>query len=53
MAGRWITVKNVSGVAALFILCNSIIELAGYVWALNKIDLDISYWIIAVVIGGI
>jgi uncharacterized protein len=49
---RWTTVKQASGVAALFILCNSVIGLAGYVTALNKIDLNLSYWILAVVLGG-
>lgn len=49
---RWTSVKNASGVAALFILCNSIIALAGYFSALNTIDFNISYWIVAVVLGG-
>jgi uncharacterized membrane protein YfcA len=46
------SVKNASGVAALFILCNSIAGLAGHISALNKIDFTIFYWIAAVLIGG-
>ncbi|SRR6266536_1117399 len=48
----WTTVKKASGVAALFILCNSITALAGNIVSLNKIDFTILYWIIAVAIGG-
>jgi uncharacterized protein len=51
MAG-WTTVKNASGVAALFILCNSITALAGNLAAVNKIEFNIICWIIAVVLGG-
>ena len=50
---NWTSVKNASGVAALFILCNSVAGLTGHVIALNKIDHNIFYWIIAVVIGGL
>lgn len=50
---NWTTVKNASGVAALFILCNSLAGLAGHLSALNKLDSNIIYWIIAVVIGGL
>jgi uncharacterized membrane protein YfcA len=49
---NWTTVKNASGVAALFILCNSLAGLAGHITALHKIDYNIFYWIIAVIIGG-
>ncbi len=50
---NWTTVKNASGVAALFILCNSVAGLAGHLTALNELNLQIFYWIIAVAIGGV
>jgi uncharacterized membrane protein YfcA len=51
---NWTTVKNTSGVAALFILLNSLAGLAGHITAFHKIDYsNIFYWIIAVLIGGI
>ena len=49
---NWTTVKNASGISALFILCNSLAGLAGHVTALNKLDNNITYWVIAVIIGG-
>ena len=51
--GKWTTVKKVSGITALFILFNSIAGLSGHIAALNKIDHNIIYWVIAVVIGGL
>ena len=50
---KWTSVKKASGVAALFILCNSLAGLSGRIIALNKIDHNIIYWIIAVIIGGL
>jgi hypothetical protein len=50
---NWTTVKNASGVAALFILFNSLAGLAGHMLALNKVDHNIVYWIIAVLIGAL
>lgn len=51
---NWTTVKNTSGVAALFILLNSLAALAGHITALHKIDYNnFFYWIIAVLIGGL
>ncbi|HAH25491.1 MAG TPA: sulfite exporter TauE/SafE family protein, partial [Prolixibacteraceae bacterium] len=50
---NWTTVKNASGIAALFILCNSIAGLAGHLTAFPTLDRNIGYWIIAVVIGGL
>lgn len=50
---RWTTVKNASGIAALFILLNSISGLAGNLTAVNKVDSNIIYWIAAVVLGGL
>jgi uncharacterized protein len=50
---NWTSVKKASGVAALFILFNSLAGLAGHILALNKLDHNIFYWIVAVVIGGL
>ena len=50
---NWTKVKYASGVAALFILCNSVAGLAGHLAALNKLEFNIFYWIIAVIIGGL
>lgn len=50
---NWTSVRNTSGVAALFILFNSLAGLAGHMLALNKLDINIFYWIIAVVMGGL
>lgn len=50
---NWTSIKNASGVAALFILFNSLAGLAGHVLALNKLDHSIFYWIIAVLTGGL
>jgi uncharacterized membrane protein YfcA len=53
ISANWTSVKKASGVAALFILCNSLAGLAGHIVALNKVDQNIFYWIIAVFIGGL
>jgi len=50
---KWTSVKKASGIAALFILANSISGLAGYVSSINHVDTNILYWLIAVVCGGI
>ncbi len=49
---NWTNVKNASGIAALFILCNSISGLLGHVTALKQLDQSVFYWVIAVTIGG-
>ncbi len=49
---NWTTVKNASGVSALFILLNSLAGLAGHFSALHHIDGNIFIWVIAVLIGG-
>lgn len=49
----WTRVKNVSGISALFILLNSVSGLLGHFSALNKVDSNIIYWIIAVIGGGL
>jgi uncharacterized protein len=48
----WTSIKKASGVSALFILCNSIIGLAGHVYSNQFHQHDILYWIVAVSIGG-
>jgi len=50
---NWTSIKNASGIAALFILVNSISGLAGHLAAINHVDSNIIYWIIAVIIGGL
>jgi uncharacterized protein len=50
---NWTSVKNASGVAALFILFNSLAGLAGHIFAFNKLDHNIFYWIIAVLTGAL
>ena len=46
------SVRNASGIAALFILCNSIFGLTGNYLSFRNIDFNIVYWIAAVTIGG-
>lgn len=48
----WASVKQTSGIAALFILLNSISALSGHIAAYRYIDTDIYLWVIAVVLGG-
>lgn len=48
----WTSMKKTSGVAALFILCNSITALAGHIYSNTLQVHNIQYWIAAVVIGG-
>lgn len=49
----WTTVKNASGISALFILLNSVSGLLGHVSSLNKLDAHSPYWIAAVIAGGV
>ncbi len=49
---NWTSVKNASGIAALFILFNSLSGLAGHLSAFSLISTNIGYWIVAVIIGG-
>jgi uncharacterized membrane protein YfcA len=53
ISANWTTVKKASGVAAVFILCNSLAGLSGHIIGLNKIDHNTVYWILAVVLGGL
>ncbi len=48
----WTTVKHASGVAALFILFNSAMGLAGHITALRAVPFEILWFILAVVAGG-
>jgi uncharacterized membrane protein YfcA len=50
---NWTSVKNVSGVAALFILVNSVAGLAGHITGISHIDSNVVFWILAVIIGGV
>jgi uncharacterized protein len=45
-------IKDASGIAALFILCNSILGLAGHYLSLQTLDTSVVLWILAVAIGG-
>jgi hypothetical protein len=49
----WTSIRNASGVSAVFILCNSISGLMGHMNSLQKVDLNISFWAVAVILGGI
>lgn len=50
---RWESVKNVSGISALFILVNSIAGLLGYLSSSSpQLPAGVPLWVIAVVIGG-
>ena len=53
ISAKWTSVKKASGIAAMFILCNSVAGLSGHLAGLNKIDHYIIYWIPAVVLGGL
>jgi uncharacterized protein len=53
ISANFTTVKKASGIAALFILCNSLAALTGHIAAMNKIDHNIFYWVVAVIIGGL
>ncbi|ABG58597.1 sulfite exporter TauE/SafE family protein [Cytophaga hutchinsonii] len=48
----WTSLKKTSGVAALFILCNSLIGLAGHMFSNTFQVHNIAYWVVAVIIGG-
>jgi len=53
ISANWTSVKKASGIAAMFILCNSVAGLSGHLAGLNKIDHYIIYWIPGVVLGGL
>jgi uncharacterized membrane protein YfcA len=50
---NWTSLKNISGISALFILLNSIGGLTGHIASLQKLDTNVFYWIIAASIGGL
>src|SRR6266849_5888222 len=49
---HWTTTKETSGVAAAFILVNSVAGLLGHVSAVSFVSNDITYWAPAALIGG-
>jgi uncharacterized protein len=50
---RWATIQQASGIAALFILVNSIAGLLGHFSAVKTLNSSILYWVVAVILGGI
>ncbi len=48
----WATIKNASGVAALFILCNSALGLAGHYVSLKFVPVEALYFVAVVAVGG-
>ncbi|MEX1131759.1 MAG: sulfite exporter TauE/SafE family protein [Flavobacteriales bacterium] len=52
IAGRWAALRHVSGIAALFILVNSIAGLLGRSTADLSLEPYLPWWLIAVVVGG-
>lgn len=50
---NWAEIKNAAGIAALFILINSIAALAGHLTTIQFIDSNIGFWVISVVLGGL
>jgi uncharacterized membrane protein YfcA len=49
---NWAAVRVISGVAAMFILVNSIAGLLGVLSHQPKLSPNLPFWIFAVVIGG-
>jgi uncharacterized membrane protein YfcA len=52
LAFRWAEVKVISGIAAAFILVNSVAGLLGVVTSAPKLPPALPYWAVAAVIGG-
>lgn len=50
---NWAPVRTVSGIAALFILFNSILALSGHFAAFRILEFDILIWLGAVLAGGV
>lgn len=48
----WATIRNTSGIAAVFILCNSVLGLAGHYVALRSVPPEIIYFMLVVTLGG-
>lgn len=48
----WTTVKNASGIAALFILCNSVLGLTGHYASLKSVPFETIYFVAFVTVGG-
>ena len=49
----WSTTRNASGVAAVFILCNSSAGLAGTAFSFGALPQALPYWAVAALIGGL
>jgi uncharacterized protein len=52
IAGRWAALRHVSGIAALFILINSLSGLAGRISTGLSLEPFLPWWLLAVVAGG-
>lgn len=52
IAGRWAALRHVSGIAALFILINSLSGLAGRMSTGLPLEPFLPWWLLAVVVGG-
>jgi uncharacterized protein len=52
MLFHWAKPKNVSGIAALFILVNSVLGLLGHVSSLSSVPRHTFFWVLAVTAGG-
>lgn len=53
IAGRWAQVRHVSGIAAMFILVNSVAGLIGQYSAELVLEPFLPWWLLAVVAGGL
>ncbi|MDH5432713.1 MAG: sulfite exporter TauE/SafE family protein [Gammaproteobacteria bacterium] len=50
---RWAAIRSISGIAALFILVNSVAGLSGYLMAGHTMPAAVPWWILASVLGGL
>lgn len=50
---NWIEIKKIAGISALFILVNSIAGILGHTASLQKIDSQVGYWIVSVMVGAL
>ncbi len=53
IASKWTSIKKASGIASIFILCNSIAGLSGQIIGMYRIDQNIIFWIVAVGFGSL
>jgi uncharacterized membrane protein YfcA len=52
IAGRWAALRHVSGIAALFILVNSVAGLLGRFTTETTFEAFLPWWLLAVLVGG-